>query len=36
MCEKASIDEIGSYIASFIALDNSTLTSVSEQERIQV
>jgi predicted O-methyltransferase YrrM len=36
MCEKASMDEIDSYIANFIALDNSTLTSVSEQERIRV
>jgi predicted O-methyltransferase YrrM len=30
------MDEIASYIANFIALDNSTLTSVSEQERIGV
>jgi caffeoyl-CoA O-methyltransferase len=30
------MDEIDSYIANFIALDNSTLTSVSEQERIRV
>jgi predicted O-methyltransferase YrrM len=36
MCEKASMDEIASYIANFIALDNSTLASVSEQERIRV
>lgn len=30
------MDEIASYIANFIALDNSTLASVSEQERIRV
>jgi predicted O-methyltransferase YrrM len=36
MCEKASVDEIDSYIANFIALDSSTLASVSEQERIRV
>jgi predicted O-methyltransferase YrrM len=36
MCEKASMDEIDSYIANFITLDNSSLTAVSEQERVRV
>jgi hypothetical protein len=36
MCEKASMDEIDSYIAYFITLDNSSLTAVSEQERVRV
>ena len=30
------MDEIDSYIANFITLDNSSLTAVSEQERVRV